>query len=109
MPAILTLDARDCLVTDRARSGTPSKGSHTSGDVVQRGKVFQIPAIAAQHDLAQVYQAVDGLLDRGEAPRWWSVPVFHLAVVLEERHVIGRGGTEPRSEPADGSDPARHP
>ena len=65
------------------------KGTHTSGEVVQRGKVFQVTAVAAEQDLAQVDQAVDRLLDRREFRVARAVTVFHLAVVLEEGHVVG--------------------
>ncbi len=52
--------------------------------------MLQIAAVAAIQDLAQVDQAVDGLLDGGEGPRRRPFAMFHLAVVLEEGDVIGR-------------------
>ena len=51
----------------------------------------EIAPVAAQQDLAQVDQAVDRLLDRREFPGRRAVAVFHLSVVLEERHVVGGG------------------
>ena len=86
------VDALEGLLTDNARPDDPTKGTHSSGDVVQRREVFQIPAVATQHDLAQVDQALDGLLDRSDVPGRRVIPVFHLAVVLEKRHVVGGPG-----------------
>jgi hypothetical protein len=43
----------------------------------------QVAPIAAEQDLAQVYQAVDGFLDEGEGTRGRSLAMFHLAVTVK--------------------------
>ena len=68
--------------------------------------MLEITAVAAEQYLAQVDQAVDAFLDRGEAARWRPVSMFpsrfvgmrqahrnagHLSVVLEKRHVVCGG------------------
>src|SRR5208337_2910131 len=53
--------------------------------------MLQITSVAAEQDLAQIDQAVDGFLNGGEAARGWSLPMFYLSVVLEGGHVVGRG------------------
>ena len=79
------------LSLDGARLGEPVEGADAGGEVVERGEVLEIAAVAAEQDLTQVDQAVDGLLDGGEVPRRRPLPMFHLAVVLEEADVVGRG------------------
>jgi hypothetical protein len=61
-----------CVLTSMA-----AEGAHTSGEVVQRGQVSEIAPVAAKQYLAQVDQAVDGLLDRRDAPVRRPVAVFH--------------------------------
>src|SRR6266403_1512562 len=85
------VDALDGLVIDRAGLGKAVEGPDTGGEVIERGEMRQVAAVAGEQDLAQVDQAVDGLLDGGQRPRGRSLPMFHLAVVLEEGHVVGRG------------------
>src|SRR6267142_1474754 len=62
---------------DGARLGEPVEGTDTGREVVERCEVRQIAAVAAEHDLTQVNQAVDGLLDGGEDPRRRPLPMFH--------------------------------
>ena len=50
----------------------------------------QVAPVAAEQYLPQIDQAVDGLLDRCEASSRWAVPRFHLSVVLEKGHIVGR-------------------
>ncbi|MBK7234510.1 MAG: hypothetical protein IPI02_02365 [Sterolibacteriaceae bacterium] len=47
--------------------------------------------IAAQQNFAQVDETVDGFLQWRDFSRGAAGAVFHLAVVLEERNVIGCG------------------
>src|SRR5215469_671533 len=51
----------------------------------------QIAPVAAEQYLTQVDQAVDRLLHRRDFARRRPLAVFHPAVVLEERDVVGRG------------------
>src|SRR5208283_5110633 len=51
----------------------------------------QIASVAAEQNLAQVDQAVDGLFDRGKGARRRSLPMFYPTVVLEEGDVVGSG------------------
>src|ERR1700730_18023748 len=76
------------LLLDGAWLGEPVEGTDTGREVVARCEVRQIAAVAAEHDLTQVNQAVDGLLDGGEDPRRRPLPMFHLAMVLEEGDVV---------------------
>src|ERR1700720_937567 len=78
------VDPLDGLLLDGARLGEPVEGTDTGREVIERGEVRQIAAIAAKQDLAQVDQAVDGLLDGGEGPRRRPFSMFHLAGGLEE-------------------------
>src|SRR5450631_1415198 len=59
--------------------------------VVQAGEEFQIALIAAEQDVAQVDEAVDGLLEWSDFARCTAAAMFHLAVVLEERDIVGGG------------------
>src|ERR1700730_15454520 len=82
------VDSLDGLLLDGAWLGEPVEGTDTGREVVERREVRQIAAGAAEHDLTQVNQAVDGVLDGGEAPRRRPLPMFHLAVVLEKGDVV---------------------
>src|ERR1700693_383593 len=84
------VDSLEGLLLDGDRLGAPVEGTDTGREVVERCEVLQIAAVAAKHDLTQVNQAVDGLLDGGEDPRRRPLPMFHLAVVLEEGDVVDR-------------------
>src|ERR1700732_3206462 len=82
------VDSPDGLLLDGAWLGEPVEGTDTGREVVERCEVRQIAAVAAEHDLTQVNQAVDGFLDRGENPRRRSLPMFHLAMVLKDGDVV---------------------
>src|ERR1700674_1734298 len=82
------VDSLDGLLLDGAWLGEPVEGTDTGREVVERREVRQIAAVAAEHDLTQVNQAVDGLLDGGENPRRRPLPMFHLAMVLKEGDVV---------------------
>src|SRR5579883_647041 len=56
--------------------------------IVDGGKELEVAAVAAEQDLAQVDQAVDRLLQRGEFAGAATFAMFHLAVVLEKGHVV---------------------
>src|SRR5437016_11903152 len=73
------VDSLDGLLLDGARLGEPVEGTDTGREVVERCEVRQIAAVAAEHDLTQVNQAVYGLLDGGEDPRRRPLPMFHLS------------------------------
>src|ERR1700724_3394251 len=82
------VDSLEGLVLDGARLGEPVEGTDTGREVVERCEVRQVAAVAAEQDLTEVNQAVDGLLDGGEDPRRRPLPMFHLAVVLEKGDVV---------------------
>src|ERR1700682_5459791 len=82
------VDSLDGLLLDGAWLGEPVEGTDTGREVVERREVRQIAAVAAEPDLTQVNQPVDGLLDGGETPRRRPLPMFHLAMVLKEGDVV---------------------
>src|SRR3981081_3771768 len=82
------VDSLEGLLLEGARLGEPVEGTDTGREVVERCEVRHIAAVAAEHDLTQVDQAVDGLLDGGEDPRRLPLPMFHLAMVLKEGDVV---------------------
>src|SRR3979411_1592534 len=82
------VDSLEGLLLDGARLGEPVEGTDTGREVVERCEVSQIAAVAAEHDLTEVKQAVDALLDAGEHPRVASLPIVRLAVVLEKGDVV---------------------
>src|ERR1700730_3935319 len=82
------VDSLEGLVLDGARLGEPVEGTDTGREVVERCEVRQVAAVAAEQDLTEVDEAVDGLLDGGEDPRRRPLPMFHLAVVLEKGDVV---------------------
>src|SRR5260370_26080803 len=59
--------------------------------VVQAGEERQIALVAAEQDLPQVDQTVDGLLERCDFAGGLPAAMFHLAVVLEEPDIVGDG------------------
>src|SRR5580692_9081405 len=59
------VDSLEGLLLDGARLGEAVEGTDTGREVVERCEVRQIAAVAAEHDLTQVNQAVDSLLDGG--------------------------------------------
>src|SRR3984893_6647009 len=82
------VDSLEGLVLDGARLGEPVEGTDTGREVVERCEVRQVAAVAAEQDLTEVDEAVDGLLDGGEDPSRRPLPMFHLAVVLEKGDVV---------------------
>jgi hypothetical protein len=54
------------------------------GVVIERREEFEIPAVAAEEDFAQIDEAVDGLLQRRKFPSDGTVLMFNLAVVFEK-------------------------
>src|SRR3954471_679518 len=71
--------------------GEAVERSHACRGVVEGGEVREVAAVGAEENPAQVDEAVDGFLDWGEAARRRALAMFHLAVVLEEGHVVGGG------------------
>src|SRR5579885_2474329 len=59
--------------------------------ILDGGEELQVPAIASEEDLAQIDEAVDRLLQRGEFASGAAFAGFHLAVVLEKGHVVDGG------------------
>jgi hypothetical protein len=53
--------------------------------------VGEVAAVTAKQYLAQVDQAVDGLLDGCEGAGRRTLAVFHLPVVFEKGHIVGGG------------------
>src|ERR1019366_1871604 len=76
VPWFEEVDPLDGLVLDLARLGQPVEGADACGEVVERGQMGEIAPVAPEQDLAQVDQAVDGLLARGQfavgGPSWCS-------------------------------------
>jgi hypothetical protein len=66
-------------------------GFDAGRDIVEGREVREVAAVAAEQDVTKVDQAVDRLLDRGQRPGGRPLPMFHLAVVLEEGHVVDDG------------------
>ena len=70
-----------------------------SGDLFQRAQggrglldrrdILQITTVGGYHQLDQCGQAVDGFLQRCQLERLAVVALFHPAVVLEKRHIVG--------------------
>jgi hypothetical protein len=63
---------------------TPCACAH----VIEAGQEFQIAPVGRRQQFGECEQAVDRLLDGVQLPRGAAVPVYHLAVVLEEGYVI---------------------
>ena len=86
------LKAGRCRAASKAcstRLGEAVEGSDPSREVIQTGEVFEVAAVATVQDVTEV--VVDVLLEGSEAVSCRAVLMFHLAVVLESGHVIGRG------------------
>ena len=66
-------------------------------EVVQTGEVFEVAAVAAEQDVSQVDEAVDGLFDGSEGVACWTLLMFYLAVVFESGDVVG-GGLDAQNE-----------
>ena len=84
VPGVEEVDPLDGLAIHLTRLGQPLERPDPGGEVVERGQVGDIAPVAAEQYLTQVDQAVDRLLDRCEFPGRGPLPMFHLAVVLEE-------------------------
>ena len=89
VPRIEEVDPLDGLAVDFVRPGDAAEGTGPGREVVQGRQMGEVAPVAAEQNLAQVDQAVDGLLDRCEFPDRRALPVFHLSVVLEETHIDG--------------------
>jgi hypothetical protein len=79
------------LGRDRVREPRRRSRSELAPPEAGGGEVSQISSVAAKENRTQIDQAVDELLDWCEFPGGWPLAVFHLAGVLEEGHVVGRG------------------
>jgi hypothetical protein len=91
LSGIEEVEALEGLAVDRFGADQPMQVTIAGGKVVQCGEIFEVAAVTAEQDLAQVDEAVDGLSERGDLAGLVTIPMFHLAVVLEEGNVIGRG------------------
>src|SRR5260370_39034586 len=79
------------LITAHAGLAQTLKDALTSAWVIQTGQKRQVALVAAQHDLAQVDQAVDGFPQRCEFVGALAILAFHLAVVFEQAYAADRG------------------
>lgn len=64
------------LATHRMRIGQPRRHANPGGDVVQRGPMRELAAMAAKQERAQSHQAAGGLADLGQGQARGSVAVF---------------------------------
>ena len=78
--------------------GETVKGADAGNEVVQTGEVFEVAAVATEHDVTEVSQAVDVLFDGSEGVACWTLLMFYLPVVLESGDVVG-GGLDAQDEP----------
>ena len=85
------VEALDAMTVDRFGSGEFVEAATAGGEVIERGEEFEIAAVTAEENLAQIDQTVDRLLDGRQFPGGLAIPVFHLAVVLEEGNIVGGG------------------
>src|SRR6202043_3668634 len=79
------------------RGWVSRSSADASREIVQTGEVFEITAVATEQDFTQVDEAVDRLSDGGEGAGCRTLPMFHLAVVLESGDVVG-GGLQAQDE-----------
>src|SRR6202023_2322955 len=91
------IEALEIAPFDGTRLGEPVERADASREIVQTGEVFEITAVATEQDFTQVDEAVDRLSDGGEGARCRTLPMFHLAVVLESGDVVG-GGLQAQDE-----------
>src|SRR5215472_16777024 len=89
--------ASELAAVDGTGLGETRKLADAGRKIVETGEVFEIAAIAAEQDLSEVLEAVDGLFDGGEGAGYRALPMFHLAVVLESGDVVG-GGLDAQDE-----------
>src|SRR5215469_3717505 len=91
------VETPDGAAFDGTRLGKTVEGADTGGEVVQTGEVFEVAAVAPEHDMTQVGQAVDVLLDGSKGVACWTLLMFYLSVVLESGDVVG-GGLDAQDE-----------
>src|SRR6516165_8262461 len=91
------IEALKIAPLDGTRLGEPVERADAGREIVQTGEVFEITAVAAEQDFTQVDEAVDRLSDGGEGAGCRTLPMFHLAVVLESGDVVG-GGLQAQDE-----------
>jgi hypothetical protein len=60
------IKAFDRLVGDALRPGEAIEGFETAGKIIEGGEEGKVAAVAGEEDVAEVVEAVDALLDRGE-------------------------------------------
>jgi len=70
------------------RLGEAIEGFEAAGEIIEGGKEGKVAAVAAEEDVAEVVEAVDGLFDRGEGAAGWALAMFHFAVVLEGGDIV---------------------
>jgi hypothetical protein len=61
LSGIEEVEALEGMAVDRFGADQPMQVTIAGGKVVQCGEIFEIAAVTAEQDLAQVDQAVDGL------------------------------------------------
>ena len=59
------------------RLGEAIEGFEAAGEIIEGGQEGKVAAVAAEEDVAQVVEAVDGLFDRGEGAAGWALAMFH--------------------------------
>ncbi len=91
------IEAVDPPAFDGTGLGETVERPDAGREVIQTGEVFEITAIAAEQDLTQVLEAVDGLSEWGEGAGCRTLPMFYRAVVLESGDVVG-GGLQAQDE-----------
>ena len=64
---------------------------HSRAGIIQFRDELQVSTVCIGHEFDQIGQTVDGLLELGELEDLSTVALFHHAVVLEKRDIIGRG------------------
>ena len=91
------VETPDGAAFDRTRLGEAVEGADAGREVVQTGEVFEVTAVATEHDVAEVSHAVDVLFDGSEGVACWTLLMFYLAVVLESGDIVG-GGLDAQDE-----------
>ena len=91
------VETPDSAAFDGARLGETVEGPDAGNEVVQTGEVFEVAAVATEHDVTEVSQAVDVLFDGSEGVACWTLLMFYLPVVLESGDVVG-GGLDAQDE-----------
>ena len=93
------IEAFDAMPVDFFGRGQFAEATRAGGEVIESAKEFQVATVAAEEDFAPIDQAVprglplvvDRLLDGRQFLGGFTIPVFHLAVVLEEGNIMGGG------------------